>query len=98
MANYKTFKGLDLPAIDKEILEFWKQENVFQKSIEEKDENNSFVFYEGPPSANGKPGIHHAMARSVKDIFCRFQTLKGKRVERKAGWEKSIIKNAVKRL
>ncbi len=84
---YKEFKGLNLPEIDQTILDFWKKENVFQKSIEQRDKNNSFVFYEGPPSANGKPGIHHVMARTVKDLFCRFQTMKGKRVERKGGWD-----------
>lgn len=84
---YKRYKELDLPTIDKEILKFWEEQDVFKKSIEEKDENNTFVFYEGPPSANGKPGIHHVIARTVKDLFCRFQTMKGKRVERKGGWD-----------
>lgn len=87
MALYREYKGLDLPAIDKEILEFWEKNEIFKKSIEQKDENNTFVFYEGPPSANGKPGIHHVMARTVKDLFCRFQTMKGKRVDRKGGWD-----------
>lgn len=84
---YKEYKGLNLPEIDKEILEFWERENVFARSIEERNINNSFVFYEGPPSANGMPGIHHVMARTIKDIFCRYQTLTGKRVERKGGWD-----------
>jgi isoleucyl-tRNA synthetase len=84
---YKEFKGLNLPAIDKEILEFWENEKIFEKSYEQRDPQNSFVFYEGPPSANGMPGIHHVMARTIKDIFCRFQTLNGKRVERKGGWD-----------
>ncbi len=84
---YKTEKFLNLPVIDKEILAFWEAENVFEKSIEQRPLDNSFVFYEGPPSANGKPGIHHVMARTIKDIFCRFQTMKGKRVERKGGWD-----------
>ena len=87
MALYREFKGLDLPAIDKEILEFWEKAEIFKRSIDEKDENNTFVFYEGPPSANGKPGIHHVMARAVKDLFCRYQTMKGKRVDRKGGWD-----------
>ena len=87
MAAYKEFKGLNLPEIDKEILKFWEENKVFEKSVEEKDKDNSFVFYEGPPSANGKPGIHHVMARTVKDLFCRYQTMKGKRVERKGGWD-----------
>ena len=87
MALYREYKGLNLPSIDKEILEFWEKHEIFKKSIEQKDENNTFVFYEGPPSANGKPGIHHVMARTVKDLFCRFQTMKGKRVDRKGGWD-----------
>jgi isoleucyl-tRNA synthetase len=84
---YKEFKGLNLPTIDKEILKFWEKEKIFEKSYEQRDPQNSFVFYEGPPSANGMPGIHHVMARTIKDIFCRFQTLNGKRVERKGGWD-----------
>ena len=84
---YKEYKGLDLSAIDEEILAFWQEEKVFEKSIEQRDPANSYVFYEGPPSANGKPGIHHVIARTVKDLFCRFHTMKGKRVERKGGWD-----------
>lgn len=84
---YKEFKGLNLPEIDKEILHFWSKENIFQKSIDQKDPDNTYVFYEGPPSANGMPGIHHVMARAVKDLFCRFHTMLGKRVERKGGWD-----------
>lgn len=84
---YKEYKGLNLPEIDKEILNFWDTEGVFEKSVEQRDPKNSFVFYEGPPSANGMPGIHHVMARAIKDIFCRFQTLNGNRVERKGGWD-----------
>lgn len=87
MSNYKEYKKLDLPSIDKEILSFWNDNDIFKKSIESKDEKNTFVFYEGPPSANGKPGIHHVMARTVKDLFCRYQTMKGKRVDRKGGWD-----------
>lgn len=87
MGLYREFKQLDLPKIDQEILEFWKKAEIFKRSIEEKDKDNTFVFYEGPPSANGKPGIHHVMARAVKDLFCRYQTMKGKRVERKGGWD-----------
>ena len=87
MSKYASYKQLNLPAIDEEILSFWKDNQVFEKSISEKDPTNTFVFYEGPPSANGMPGIHHVMARSVKDIFCRFQSMKGKRVNRKAGWD-----------
>ncbi|MEM9528215.1 MAG: isoleucine--tRNA ligase, partial [Bacteroidota bacterium] len=84
---YKEFKKLNLPDIDKEILAFWEEQDIFKRSIAERDPENSFVFYEGPPSANGMPGIHHVMARAVKDVFCRYQTLKGKRVERKGGWD-----------
>ncbi len=85
---YKTdLEKLNLPAIDKEILAFWEAENVMQKSIDQRSKDNPFVFYEGPPSANGKPGIHHVMARTIKDYVCRYQTMKGKRVERKGGWD-----------
>ncbi len=84
---YKEFKNLNLPEIDKEILKFWEENKVFEASVEERPTDNSFVFYEGPPSANGKPGIHHVMARAIKDLVCRYHTLKGKRVERKGGWD-----------
>ncbi|MEY4135567.1 MAG: hypothetical protein RL386_1917, partial [Bacteroidota bacterium] len=84
---YREFKTLDLPEIDREILAFWEAGNIFQRSITERDASRSFVFYEGPPSANGMPGIHHVMARTIKDIFCRYQTMKGRRVERKGGWD-----------
>ena len=82
--KFREYKHLDLVQVSKETLEDWKQNNVFEKSISTRDGNPSFVFYEGPPSANGKPGIHHVLARSIKDIFCRYQTLKGKQVFRKA--------------
>lgn len=84
---YKKFDNLNLPEIDKEILAFWEENNIFEKSIEQRDASNSYVFYEGPPSANGKPGIHHVMARTIKDLFCRFHAMKGQRVERKGGWD-----------
>jgi isoleucyl-tRNA synthetase len=84
---YRTYKGLDLPAIDRDVLKFWEELQIFTKSIEQRDPAQSFVFYEGPPSANGKPGIHHVMARTVKDLFCRYQSMQGKRVERKGGWD-----------
>ncbi len=87
MSKYREYKGLDLPSIDQEILQFWQDADIFNKSIEERSKDNSFVFYEGPPSANGKPGIHHVMARTVKDLFCRYHTMKGERVERKGGWD-----------
>ncbi len=84
---YPEYKKLDLATIDQEILAFWEASKIFQKSVEERDPDNSFVFYEGPPSANGKPGIHHVMARTIKDLFCRYHTMLGKRVERKGGWD-----------
>jgi isoleucyl-tRNA synthetase len=84
---YREFKNLNLPEIDREMLEFWEREKIFEKSVEQRPADNRWVFYEGPPSANGKPGIHHVMARTIKDLFCRYQTLKGKRVERKGGWD-----------
>lgn len=79
--------SLNLPEIAQSILSDWERENTFQKSIDSRPADRPYVFFEGPPSANGKPGIHHVMARAIKDIFCRFHTLKGYRVERKAGWD-----------
>lgn len=87
MSKYREYKGLDLPKVAGEMLETWKKEETFEKSISTRPENKPFVFYEGPPSANGLPGIHHVMARAIKDIFCRYKTNKGYRVERKAGWD-----------
>ncbi|MFZ1702870.1 MAG: isoleucine--tRNA ligase [Saprospiraceae bacterium] len=88
MARYNDeLKQLNLPEIDQKIRTFWEENDIFNKSILERPEDNSFVFYEGPPSANGKPGIHHVMGRTVKDLFCRFHTMMGKRVERKGGWD-----------
>ncbi len=84
---YREFKKLNLPEIDQEIEAYWEQHDIFKKSIEQRDKDNSWVFYEGPPSANGKPGIHHVMARAIKDLFCRFHSMQGKRVERKGGWD-----------
>ncbi|NBV92711.1 MAG: isoleucine--tRNA ligase, partial [Flavobacteriia bacterium] len=84
---YSTLKNLNWPEIEKEILEFWDAENIFQLSVKQRPENNTFTFFEGPPSANGMPGIHHVMARAMKDIFCRYKTLQGYRVARKAGWD-----------
>ena len=85
--KYNEYKGLNLPNVAKEILEKWRNESIFEKSIALREGNPSFVFFEGPPSANGLPGIHHAMSRSIKDIFCRYKTLKGFQVKRKAGWD-----------
>jgi isoleucyl-tRNA synthetase len=88
MSNkFREYKTLDLPGINKDILENWKKNNTFQKSIDNRAGKKTFVFYEGPPSANGLPGIHHVMARAIKDIFCRFKTLQGFQVNRKAGWD-----------
>ncbi len=87
MKKYPEYKKLDLSQISKDILEFWKQDKTFDRSISTRDENKPWVFYEGPPSANGMPGIHHVMARAIKDIFCRFKTLQGYQVKRKAGWD-----------
>ncbi|MFT6715673.1 MAG: isoleucyl-tRNA synthetase [Saprospiraceae bacterium] len=85
--KYAEYKGLDLSQIGKDTGAYWKGNDIFEKSISSRDESKPFVFFEGPPSANGMPGIHHAMARSIKDIFCRYKTLKGFRVDRKAGWD-----------
>ena len=85
--KYQEYKGLNLPNVASEVLERWQNESIFEKSISTREGNPSFVFFEGPPSANGLPGIHHVMARSIKDIFCRYQTLKGFQVKRKAGWD-----------
>ncbi len=84
---YREFKQLELAKIGKEILDFWKAENIFEKSISTRSKAKPFTFYEGPPSANGMPGIHHVMARAIKDIFCRYKTLKGYQVKRKGGWD-----------
>ncbi len=85
--KFREYKGLDLPKVAEEILDFWKKENIFEKSISIREGSEPFVFFEGPPSANGLPGIHHVMARAIKDIFCRYQTQKGFKVDRKAGWD-----------
>ena len=85
--NFKEYKNLDYGQVADEILKYWQENNVFEKSIETREGHPSFTFYEGPPSANGTPGIHHVMARTIKDIFCRYQTLKGKQVKRKGGWD-----------
>ena len=85
--KFAEYNKFDLSEINREILEKWDREGVFRKSYEEREGAPSFVFYEGPPSANGMPGIHHVMARSIKDIFCRYKTMKGFQVKRKAGWD-----------
>ena len=85
--KFPEYKGLDLPKVAEEILAYWKENYIFEKSISTREGNEPYIFFEGPPSANGMPGIHHVMARAIKDIFCRFQTQKGKQVKRKAGWD-----------
>ena len=85
--KYREYKSADYPAFAKEVLAFWDQSDVFKKSIEQREGRPTFTFYEGPPSANGVPGIHHVMARTVKDIFCRYKTQKGFQVKRKGGWD-----------
>lgn len=85
--NFKEYKNLDYAQVADEILQFWQEQKVFEKSVEIREGQPTFTFYEGPPSANGTPGIHHVMARAIKDIFCRYQTLKGKQVKRKGGWD-----------
>jgi isoleucyl-tRNA synthetase len=84
---YKEYKQLNLSQTGKDVLEFWKKNSIFEKSISSRPAGNPYTFYEGPPSANGMPGIHHVMARAIKDIFCRYKTLKGYRVQRKGGWD-----------
>lgn len=87
MSKYKEYKQLDLPKVADEVLSFWENEKIFEQSISSREGKEPFVFYEGPPSANGLPGIHHVMARAIKDIFCRYKTQKGFQVKRKAGWD-----------
>ncbi len=85
--KYKEYKELNLTRIGKEVNAYWEQHRTFEKSMQIREGHKEFVFYEGPPSANGIPGIHHVMARAIKDIFCRYKTLKGYLVQRKAGWD-----------
>lgn len=85
--KFAEYKGLDLPKVAEEILHYWKEEQIFEKSVTSREGKDNYVFYEGPPSANGMPGIHHVMARTIKDIFPRYKTMKGFQVKRKAGWD-----------
>jgi isoleucyl-tRNA synthetase len=85
--KFAEYKGLDLPKVSEEVLNFWKDKEIFEKSVSTREGKESYVFYEGPPSANGMPGIHHVMARTIKDIFPRYKTMKGYQVKRKAGWD-----------
>jgi isoleucyl-tRNA synthetase len=86
-SKYPEYKGLNLPNVAERVLEKWEREKVFEHSISTREGKTPFIFFEGPPSANGLPGIHHVMARAIKDIFCRYKTLKGFQVKRKAGWD-----------
>ena len=85
--KFAEYSKLDLSNVNKEVLKKWQDGDIFHKSLEIREGHPSFVFYEGPPSANGMPGIHHVIARSIKDIFCRYKTMKGFQVKRKAGWD-----------
>ena len=85
--RYPEFDGLNLPQVDEKIMDFWTKNATFTQSIETKDSKKPFVFYEGPPSANGMPGIHHVIGRTVKDIFCRYKSMQGFQVKRKGGWD-----------
>ncbi len=87
MKKYQEFKQVDYPQIGESILSYWKTNNIFNKSVSNRQGAETFTFFEGPPSANGTPGIHHVMARALKDIFCRYKTLKGFQVKRKGGWD-----------
>ena len=86
-SKYPEFKHLNLPEINNEILRYWNENHIFEKSVKSREEGENYTFYEGPPSANGMPGIHHVMSRTIKDLFCRFKTLEGYQVRRKAGWD-----------
>jgi isoleucyl-tRNA synthetase len=86
-SKFNEYKQLDLSKIGEEVLSYWKSEAIFEKSISEREGAESYVFFEGPPSANGMPGIHHVMARTIKDIYPRYKTMKGFQVKRKAGWD-----------
>ena len=87
MKHFNEYKQLNLAEVSKQVLQQWEEEHLFEKSIETREGNPSFLFFEGPPSANGMPGIHHVMARTIKDTFCRFKTMQGYQVKRKAGWD-----------
>jgi isoleucyl-tRNA synthetase len=86
-AGYQTYGQLNLPSISEEILKKWEDSDAFKKSVELREGNTPFVFYEGPPSANGMPGIHHVISRTLKDLVCRYKTMQGFQVKRKGGWD-----------
>ena len=85
--KFAEYQGLNLSELNKTFLQRWNERNIFQKSIDAREGHPTFVFYEGPPSANGLPGIHHVLARTLKDVFCRYKTMRGFQVKRKAGWD-----------
>ncbi len=86
-ASYKVYEHLNLPAFEKEMLGQWDSESAFETSITNRSGSRPFVFYEGPPSANGMPGIHHVISRTLKDLVCRYKTMQGFQVKRKGGWD-----------
>src|ERR1043165_3664415 len=85
--KYREFKGLNMPSIEQDYLARWKKAGTFQESMKAREGAEPFVFYEGPPSANGMPGIHHVISRTLKDLVCRYKTMQGHQVKRKAGWD-----------
>ncbi|MBN8670732.1 MAG: class I tRNA ligase family protein, partial [Chitinophagales bacterium] len=85
--KYVEYKGLNMPSIEQEVLRLWKENDTFNKSVDGRNGAQPFVFYEGPPSANGMPGIHHVISRTLKDLVCRYKTMQGYQVHRKAGWD-----------
>jgi isoleucyl-tRNA synthetase len=85
--KYKEYKNIEFAKVGDEVLKYWKDNKIFEESVSAREGKPTFTFYEGPPSANGTPGIHHVMARTVKDIFCRYKTQKGFQVKRKGGWD-----------
>ena len=86
-AKYKEYKQLNLPSIEQDVLSSWAQDKTFEQSVFIREGATPFVFYEGPPSANGMPGIHHVISRTLKDLVCRYKTMKGFQVKRKGGWD-----------
>ena len=87
MKKFKKYSSFDLSKINDRILAYWEENKIFEKSVNNRKNSLAYIFFEGPPSANGQPGIHHVMARTIKDLFCRYKTLQGYKVDRKAGWD-----------
>ena len=85
--KFDQLKDFSIPKMENDILKFWEDNKIFEKSLEAAKDKPHFVFYEGPPSANGEPGIHHVISRTIKDLICRYKSMKGYRVDRKAGWD-----------